>query len=143
MESHIQMVLVIPVRQHRVSRIIIFLMAVVKSVNLGVHVRVVQRSRYAVVHQSHVRLILVVILVHIMNVHRINPASVINHVPRLVRGMIHRLVRTMRHVHMIHRIHIQVPSIMVEVVAQPRANVRSFPLHVILGITKTVRVLLV
>lgn len=77
-----------------------------------------------VVHQSHVRLTLVVILVHIMNVHRINPASVINHVPRLVRVMIHRLVRLRRHVPIIHRINIQVPSIMVEVVAQPQANVR-------------------
>ena len=95
----------------------------VRRVQVDVHVRVVQRSRYAVAHQSHVHLTLVVILAHIMNVHRISTASVINHVLYRVLVMIHRLVHPMRHVHIIHRINIRVPSIMVEVVVQPQANV--------------------
>ena len=77
-----------------------------------------------VVHQNHVLRRSVDIQAHITNAPRISPVSVISRVRSHVLAIILPPVRPMRHVHIIHRINIQVPSIMVEVVAQPQANVR-------------------
>ena len=92
-------------------------------VHLGVHVAVVQPPLYVVVLLTARRVILMADQ-RITVVTRPRRVRVIKSAPKPVREMIHRHVRLMRHVHIIHRTHIQGPSIMVEVVAQPQANVR-------------------
>lgn len=96
---------------------------------------------WIVVHQNHVLRHSVDIQAHITNAPRISPASVISRVRSHVLAIILPPVHPMRHVHIIHRINIQVPSIMVEIVAQPQANVRPVPLHVTQGTAKIVQVL--